>query len=155
MAPLLERQERFELFDEPAEVHQPGFWIAVDAIGQVGHQVLEVAGDAADGGVPGRQLRAHPIHTLGEAGGDGLNRLLLRLLPQPFVLHEHAIDGFEQCLFLRRVQVQAFPHPLVKVGPCFRVGRIATLLWLTHSHDLACTVRGPSLQTMCRRSLLG
>ena len=93
---LLQRQERLQLLDEAAEVHQPRLRIAVDAIGEVGDQIFEVPGDAADRGVAGRQLLAHPIHALGEAGGYSLDRLLLRLLPEALVLHEDVVDGVEQ-----------------------------------------------------------
>ena len=111
---LLERQERFELLDEAPEVHQPRLRIAVDAIGEVGDQLLEVAGDAADRGVARGELLAHPVHALGKAGRDRLYGFLLGLLPQPFVVHEHAVDGVEQRLLVGRRQREPFPHPLVQ-----------------------------------------
>jgi hypothetical protein len=49
----------------------------VHPVRQVGDEVLEVLGDAADRGVARRQLIAHPIHALGEPGRDGLDGLLL------------------------------------------------------------------------------
>ncbi len=100
MPALFERQEGFQLLDEPAEVHQPGLRVPMDAVGQVGDQILEVSGDAADGGVARRQFLAQLVHPLGKAGGDGLNRFLLGLLPQPLVLQEHVVDGIQQGMFL-------------------------------------------------------
>ena len=97
---LLEREERLELLDEAAEVHQPRLRVAVHAVRQVGDEVLEVLRDAADGGVARGQLVAHPVHALGEPGRDGLDGLLLGLLPQPLVLQEDAVDGLEQRLLV-------------------------------------------------------
>ena len=122
-AALLEREKRLELLDEPPEIHQPRFRIAVDAVGEIGDQILEVAGDAADGGIARRQLLAHPVHALGEAGGHRLNGLLLRLLPQALVLQEHAVDRLEQGLLLAGGQVEPFVDPLMKIRPGF--GRLA------------------------------
>ena len=68
MAALFERQKRFELLDEPPDVHEPGLGIAVDLVGKVSHQVLEVARDAADGGVTRSQLLAHPVQAFGKSG---------------------------------------------------------------------------------------
>ena len=110
---LFEREERLELLDEPAEVHQPGLRVAVDAVGQVGNQVLEVLGDAADRRVARGQLVAHAVHALGEAGRHGLDGLLLRLLPEALVLEEDAVDGVEQGLLLARRQMELSPDPLV------------------------------------------
>src|SRR4051812_27811305 len=49
-AALLEREKCFQLVDESTEVHQPGLRVTMDTVGQVGDEVFEVAGDAADGG---------------------------------------------------------------------------------------------------------
>ncbi len=53
-AALLESEKRFELLDEAAEVHEPRLRIAVDAVGQIGDEILEVARDAAHRRVPRR-----------------------------------------------------------------------------------------------------
>ena len=43
VAALLEREERLELLDEAPEVHQPRLRIAVDAVREVGDELLEIA----------------------------------------------------------------------------------------------------------------
>ena len=42
------------------------------------------------------QLVLEHGHLLGEARRQRLNRLLLRLLPQPFLTREDGVDGVEQ-----------------------------------------------------------
>ena len=115
---LLEGEKRLELLDEAAEVHQARLRIAVHAIRQVGDQLLEVFRDAAHRCVACRQLLAHLVHPLGEAGRDRLNRVLLRLLPQTLVLQEDVVDRVEQGMFLMSCQVELLPDPLMQLGPC-------------------------------------
>jgi hypothetical protein len=85
-------------------------------IGQVGDQVLEVARDAADRRIPGGQLLPHPGHPFGKPRRDGLNRFLLRLLPEPLVRQEDAVDRIQQRLLLRRRQLEALANPPVQLG---------------------------------------
>src|SRR6266550_1724573 len=131
---LLEREKRFDLLDETLEVHQPGLRIAMDAVGEIGDEILEVAGNAADGRVARRQLVAQPVQPVREAGRDRLNRLLLGLLPQPLVLHEDAVDRVEQRLLLAGGQMHPIAHPLMKVGARLRRGGGVEVEAFTHSH---------------------
>src|SRR5258706_2598292 len=110
-AALLEGEELLDLLDETAEVHEPGLGIAVHAIRQVSDEVLEIACDAADGGVARRELLAQAVQPIGEASRYGLNSLLFRLLPEPLVLHEHVVDGIEERLLLPGRQMYAIAHP--------------------------------------------
>ena len=52
---------------------------------QVGNQLFEVTRDAADGGVLGGQFVLDPRHLVGESGGQRLDGLVFRFLPQPLV----------------------------------------------------------------------
>lgn len=79
-AALIERQERFQLLDEAAKIHQPRLRVTMGAVGEVGDELLEVPGDAADRGVARRQLLSEPVQTLRKPSRDRLNRVLLRLL---------------------------------------------------------------------------
>ena len=120
MTALFEGEIRFELLDEAPEIHQAGLRVAMHPVRQVGDELLEVLGNAADRGVARGQLLAHLVHALGEAGGDRLDRVLFGLLPEPLVLEEDVIDGVEQGVLLMSCQVQLLPHPLVEGGPCSR-----------------------------------
>ena len=82
---LLEREKRLELLGEAAEVHQLRLRIAVRLVGEVGDERLEVARDAADGGVLGQQLGLDARHLVGKAGRQRLNGFVLRFLPEPLV----------------------------------------------------------------------
>src|SRR5882762_2088564 len=119
-AALLEREKRLDLLDEAAEVHQPRLRIAVHAVGEIGDEVFEVAADAADGGVASGELVAEAVEAVAEAGGDGLDGLLLRLLPETLVLHEHAVDGVEQCLLMPGGQMHPVTDPLMEIRSGFR-----------------------------------
>ena len=104
------------------------------AVGEIRDEVLEVARDTAHRRVARRELVAQPVHAVGEAGRDRLNRLLLRLLPQLLVLHEHVVDRVEQRLLLSGGQVHAIAHPLVKLGARLRRRGGLEIEALTHSH---------------------
>ncbi len=119
-AALLERQERLELLGEAAEVHQLGLGIAMGLVGQVGDQRLEVARDAADGGILGGQLGLHVRHLVGEAGRERLNRFLLRFLPQTLVPAEDRVNRHQQRLFQRGRQRQPLAHPRLQLAPRLR-----------------------------------
>jgi hypothetical protein len=72
-------------------------------LSEIGDERFEVPRDAADGGVPCRQLVLHTCQFLGEARGQGLNGLLFGLLPKAFLACEHRID--------RRVEIVLGRHP--------------------------------------------
>ena len=54
---LLEREERFQLLGEAAEIHQLRLRIAVRLVGEIRDELLEVARDAVDRGVLGLAVR--------------------------------------------------------------------------------------------------
>jgi hypothetical protein len=61
-----------------------------------------------------RELVAEPVQAIREPGRHCLDGLLLGLLPETLVLHEHAVDGVEQRLLVPGGQMYAIPHPLVE-----------------------------------------
>src|SRR6476620_475373 len=117
---LFEREKRLHLLDEAAEVHQPRLRIAMDAVGEVRDEVLEVAGDAAHRRVAGREFLAQPVETIGESGGYRLDGLLLRLLPEALVFHEDVVDRLDERLLVRHGQMHTLVDPLVEFRPGLR-----------------------------------
>src|SRR5258705_11213558 len=87
---------------------------------------------------------------------DGLDGLLLRLLPETLVLHEHVVDGVEQRLLLPGGQMHPVSDPLMEIRTGFR--RVAVNVEaFAHSHrerPAAITARGASKgvpsSTLCR-----
>ena len=119
-AALLEREERLELLGEAREVHQLGLRIAVRLVGEIRDELFEVARDAADGRVLGVQLVLHARHLVGEAGRQRLNRLLLRLLPQPLVPVEDAVERFDQKRLVTSRQAEVSPDPQLQFAAGLR-----------------------------------
>jgi hypothetical protein len=68
----------------------------VGLLGEVGHQLLEIAGDAADRRVARVELVLDPGQLVAEPCRQGLNRLVLRLLPQAFVPGEDGVNGIQE-----------------------------------------------------------
>src|SRR5258705_4151448 len=86
---------------------------------------------------------------------DGLDGLLLRLLPETLVLHERVVDGVEQRLLLPGGQMHPVPDPLMEIRAGFR--RVAVNVEaFAHSHrePAAITARvaskGVPSSTLCR-----
>src|SRR5258705_13540225 len=86
---------------------------------------------------------------------DGLDGLLLRLLPETLVLHEHVVDGVEQRLLLPGGQMHPVSDPLMEIRAGFRRGAV-NVEGFAHSHREpgAITARGASKggpgPTLCR-----
>ena len=84
-------------------------------VGQIGDEGFEVARDAADRGVLGRELGLDVRHLVGKAGRQRLNRFLFRLLPETLVAREDRVDRREKGCFERRRQRQLFPYPRLQL----------------------------------------
>ena len=121
-AALLEREKRFELFGEPAEVHQLRLRVAVRLVGEIGDQRFEIARDAADGGVLGGAARSSPVPSCRRNPPKRLNRLLLRFLPEPFVAGEHGVDGASSEVSSGDDRLQMFADPFLQFVPGLRLG---------------------------------
>src|SRR5262245_935064 len=133
-ATLFEREKRLDLLDEAAEVHEPRLGIAVHAVGEVRDEVLEISRDAADRRVAGGKLVAQPLETVRKAGGHRLDGLLLGLLPELLVLHEHVVDRVDQRLLVCGRQVHALADPLMELGSGLRRGIGVDVEAFAHSH---------------------
>src|SRR5262245_15129267 len=133
LAALLEREQRLELLGEAPEVHQLRLRIAVRLVGEIGDESLEVARDAVDGGVFGRQFGLHARHLVGESGGQRLDGFVLRLLPQALVAGEYRVDGVEQRAFEMSGQMERVAHPLLQ---------FVARLWLRAGHRFALRPHG-------------
>ena len=90
---LLDGQERLEPLHEPVEVEQLGLRIAVRLLGQVGDDLLEVAGDVADGDVLLGQLVLQPLHLRGEPLRQRADGLVLRFLEQLALPADDVLDA--------------------------------------------------------------
>ena len=138
---LLDGEERFEPLHEPVEIEQLGLWIAMRLFGQLGDDFLEVARDVADGCILFRQLRLKPLHFVGEALRQGLDRVPLRFLDELPLPRQYLLDRLEQFQLDRHVQVEMLTNPGAKFVECSRhllMGdRGARLLGHVHSTSRA------------------
>ena len=87
-------------------------------VGQVGDDLLEVPGDVADGYVFLGQLRLEAGHFGGKALGQGLYRVVLRLLDHLPLAGEYLLDNLEQLGLTLQIQFQVLPDPLAKFFEC-------------------------------------
>ena len=112
--PLLDREERLDPLHEPVEVEQLGLRVAVRLLGQVGDDVLEVAGDVADGDVLLGQLLLQPLELGGEALGQRADGLVLGVLEQLALAGDDTVDGVEQLTGPRLVGTKAVRRPIAR-----------------------------------------
>ena len=122
MPALLDFEELLEALDEAPEVHQPRLGVAMRAVGEIRHELFEVLGDAADRGLPRRQLLAHPSHAIRESGGHRLQRFLLRRLPHHFVARDDGVHRVQKRVLLRCREGELVLDPVMKVAD--RLGRV-------------------------------
>ncbi len=106
---LLEREKRLELLGEAAEVHQLGLGIAPRLFREIGHELLEVLRNAADGRFLGVQLVLDAGHLGSEACRQRLDRVVFGFLPQTLVPDEDRVECREQVLL---------PDELAGSGAC-------------------------------------
>ena len=113
---LLDRQVALDPLHEPVEVQQLGLRIAVRLLGQVGDDLLEVAGDVADGDLLFGKLPLQALHLDGEPLGKGPNCLVLRLFDQLALPGDHRFDRLQELGRTGAVETQAVHDELAQVG---------------------------------------
>jgi hypothetical protein len=108
---LLDREERLDAFHEPVEVQELRLGIAMGLLGEVGDDVLEVAGDVADGDVLFRQLVVELLQLGRESFRERANSVVLRLFDQLPLIRHHLLDGLKKLELPRTAQAEPPPDP--------------------------------------------
>ena len=92
-------------------------------VGQVRDDVLEVAGDVADGDVLLGELRLEAAQFGREPFGERLNRVSLGFLDHLALTGDHLLDRFEQLHFGQQIYLEILPDPVAKIVECTRHGQ--------------------------------